>query len=130
MQVLLGLLLLFLAPGDASKNYDVEVTAAPARVGKPATALVRVTTKNGFHVNKDFPTSLQVTAPGDVKLAKAKLEKADAKTFAENEAAFEVKYTAATAGEKKLEATLRFAVCTDKDCFPVKEKLTLTAQVQ
>jgi hypothetical protein len=126
--ILAALLLTMWAPG--AKNYEVQVTADAAKAGKPARATVRLVPKAGFHVNAEFPISLDVKATDDIAISKEKQVKADAKKFSADEATFEVAYTPKSAGDKKLEATFRFAVCTDKDCFPFKEKLTISASVK
>ncbi len=131
MSHLLGLVLapfLLLAPG--AKNYDIQTSAGPASAGKAAKATIKLVTKNGFHVNKDYPIALEVSGSDGVKLAKAKLAKGDVTMTGETEASFEVGFTPAKAGKAQLEATFRFAVCTDKDCFPAKEKLVVALDVK
>lgn len=120
--------LLLLAPG--AKNYDIQASAGPASAGKTGQATVKLVTRNGFHVNKDYPIALDVAGSEGVKVAKARLAKGDVKLTGETEASFDVGFTAGKAGKAQLEATFRFAVCTDKDCFPAKEKVVIPLDVK
>ncbi len=125
---LLAAAFLLLAPG--AKNYDIQTSAGPARAGQAARATVKLVTKNGFHVNKDYPIALDVAGSEGVSVDKAKLAKGDVKLTGETEASFDVGFKAGKAGKAQLEATFRFAVCTDKDCFPAKEKVVIALDVK
>ena len=114
----------------ASDRYDLSATAAAAKVNTHAVAKVSVAPKGAYHMNLQFPVSLKVTAPDGVKLDKDKLTKDDAKRFDKAGLDFEIGFTAASAGKKTLTGELRFAVCTDTDCQPQKESVTITVDVK
>jgi hypothetical protein len=116
------------AVGD-SKPYTLTLNKVSAQKGQPATATVLIKPAAGYHINKDFPTTLKLTPPADVKLDKAQLAKEDA-TLTEKEGSFQVKLTPSTAGSKKIPGELRFAVCTDTTCDPQKTAVTLEVEVK
>ncbi len=105
------------APGDAAVNGQ----AVAKIVVKPA---------DGYHFNKDFPTSLKVTPPDGVDVPKAEQAAADAKKLDETEATFEVAFTPKAAGAKQFNATFKFAVCTATTCDPKREKLAWNVNVK
>ena len=99
-------------------------------MGAAATAKVVLTPTGGYKVNKEFPTALTVVTPAGVELAKAKQVPADATKFADDGAVFDVAFTAREAGDKRFEATFKFAVCTAESCDPKSEKLAWTVAVK
>lgn len=99
--------------------------AAPAEVGKGAqgTAVLEVTPKKGWKLNKEFPTKLTVAEPAGVKVSKKEQTVADAVAFAEKAARWQVQFQADSSGGKDFTGLLKFAVCTDTSCDPKKEAL-------
>jgi hypothetical protein len=69
---------------------------------------VTVTTRAGWHINKDYPWKLVV---GDTKLEKAKFALAET--------------TASVDGAPKGAAVLKGAVCSADQCHPFKKELTI-----
>ncbi|MFO0577880.1 MAG: protein-disulfide reductase DsbD family protein [Polyangia bacterium] len=118
-----------LAGAVGDKPYTLTLNKVTAQKGQPATATVLIKPAAGYHINKDFPTTLKLTPPADVKLDKAQLAKEDA-TLSEKEGSFQVKLTASAAGSKKIPGELRFAVCTDTTCDPQKTAVTLEVEVK
>jgi hypothetical protein len=121
------------APGSHAEGqgFIVDVKLPPsAQVGAAATAKVVLRPTGGYHVNKEFPTNLTVTPPANVDVPKVKQTGADAAKLAEDEAVFEVPFTAKDAGDKRFEATFKFAVCTPETCDPKSEKLAWTVAVK
>jgi hypothetical protein len=118
--------------GDANGKVPcgtIVVTPDPAAAGASGVVHFSLAPKGVFHVNKDFPISLAITAP-DVDLAKPKLAGEDAAKLGTDGAAFDVKYTAKAAGDKAFSAIFRFAVCTERTCVPSVEKLSWTVSVK
>jgi len=115
-------------PGD--DRYALKIDVVEAAVGREGSFNVTVTPKAPWHMNLDFPTSLAITAPDGVTLAKAELRKDDAVTLDENSAAFAVKFTPAAAGEKDLSGKFKFAVCQDEACSPVTEEFQVKLAVK
>ncbi len=114
-------------PRAEGQGFIVEVVApADAPIGATAVARVVLRPTAGYKVNKEFPLALSITAPAGVALDKAKLTAADAAKFADDGASFDVAFTAKDGGDKKFEATFKFAVCTTETCDPKTEKLAWT----
>jgi hypothetical protein len=114
----------------SGQGYQVEVTAPPAAAGKEAVARVTLKAVGGYHVNKEFPYNLKIAAPEGVTLVKAQQGPDDAAKLEELEAAWDVKFTAASAGDKAFTANFRFAVCTETTCDPKVEKLAWNVTVK
>ena len=112
-------------------GFRVTASAVPSKVGAAATAHVAVKAASGYHVNKDFPTSLKLTPTPGVDLPKATLNGHDAGVKV-SEAALDidVPYTAREAGKRTVEGTLSFAVCTATTCDPRKVKVSLTIEAR
>ena len=90
---------------DAPANSDLKVTApATVKTGEAVSATISVTTKNGYHINKEYPWKLTV---GEKKLDK-----------------FSLAETKATlAGAPKGKATLKGAVCSGATCKPFTKEI-------
>ena len=114
------------APQDAPKSerFSLKVTSGKGKVGEAVTMTVDAQAKTVWHFNKDFPTSLKLTAPEGVTLSKDKLKIADASAFGEKAFSFPVKATASKAGKHKIQGTLKFAVCIESTCSMMKEDVT------
>lgn len=99
--------------------------AAPPKVAKGAEATVtlEVVPKEGWKLNKEFPTKLTVVPPAGVKVKKAEQTVADAVAFADKSGKWSVEFQAESAGGKDFTGTIKFAVCTEQSCDPKKEQL-------
>ena len=120
------------APGlaHADDPFKVVVSAPTAKVGEAAVAKVTITPAAGYHMNKDFPTSLKLTPTKGVEVP-AKLAKSDGSVKVEEAAAtFDVKYTASEKGPRTVVGQLSFAVCTATNCDPRKAPVTLNLDVK
>lgn len=106
------------------------VPSGPYAAGKLASFGVSLVPKGEYHVNQDFPMTIAIKAPDGVTLPKAKLEKGDAAEFAEKKARFDVPFTAAAAGEHRVECDINFAVCTPETCVPDERTLALNLAVE
>ncbi len=100
-------------------NYEIATTpqAAPFKVASEGRVDVRLTGRNGYHVNQEYPIELTLQPPAGVKLAKAKLVRADASAFEEAQAVFPIALTPEAAGRKALRGTLNFSVCNPQNCL-------------
>jgi hypothetical protein len=114
---------------DASYKIAIAPPAS-APVGSEAVARVSVTPSAGWHVNKDFPTSLAITAPDGVKVGKAMMDTKDVTKLDDNELAFDVKLVAAKAGTYKVDGEIKFAVCTPDSCDPKYRPIAIQLVVQ
>lgn len=111
-------------------RYALRIDAGDAAVGKEGSVKVTVVPKAPWHMNLDFPTSLALTAPDGVTLAKAELKKGDAAKLDEKSAEFDVKFTPTAAGEKTFNGKFKFAVCQDEACSPVTEEFAVKLAVK
>lgn len=115
--------------GDQSYTLTLD---APDRLARGAEGTVRVSVvpKQGWKMNKEFPTKLEVQAPAGVEVVKAEQRVADAESFQEAGATFAVKFKAGEAGAKAFQAKFKFAVCTDATCDPKKQDLAWVVNVE
>jgi hypothetical protein len=116
------------APGGAmgaDASFKLAVTPAAGPAGSPSVARISVTPSTGWHMNKEYPTKLELTAPDGVTLEKAVLEQADIAKLDDNELSFDVKLVATKAGTYKVDGELKFAVCTPDTCDPKKQTIAL-----
>lgn len=112
-----------------SKPFTVTAAAVTAKRGAPATAKVVFKPAGGFHLNKDFPTSLKLQAPTGVTMARTSFNQADAQ-LSDNEGVFAIALTPNEPGKKVITGTLNFAVCTDNTCNPQKSPVSIEVNVQ
>lgn len=112
------------------ERFALQIEPAEGKVGQENTVLVKVVPKAPWHMNLDFPTSLAVSAPGDVKLSKGDQNKADAVKLSEETAEYAVKFTTDAAGDKAFSGKFKFAVCQDEQCSPVTEELNFRVAVK
>ncbi len=113
----------------AGKPYTLSIAKVSAKKGQPATTQVVIKPAAGYHINKDFPTSLKLNPPAGVTLAKAELKKADAK-LSETEGSFEVTLTADKTGAQTVPGELKFAVCTETTCDPQRSPVAIELDVK
>lgn len=116
-------------PADDRYSLAIEPPAAVA-AGAAGAVKVSIVPKAPWHMNLDYPTSLAVTAPGDVSVAKAEQRKDDAARLDDNGAVFNVEFTAAKAGEASFTGQLKFAVCQEDACAPVTEEIEFKVAVK
>lgn len=117
-------------PRLARDQFNLEAaTDGPLRVGQLGQVKITLTGRNGWHVNQDYPVSVELTAPASVSLAKARLERADATAFDQTHFEFSAPVTPSAAGDAEIRAVVSFAVCTDANCAPYTETLALAAPV-
>jgi hypothetical protein len=118
-------------PRVAGQGFVVEVQPpVSASVGAAAAAQVVLKPTDGYHLNKDFPTHLEVTPPAGCEVDKAKQTPEDAARFEESGAEFAVRFTSRDAGAKRFTASFRFAVCTATTCVPKRETLAWNVDVK
>lgn len=106
------------------------VEAGPYKSGELGHFSVQLEARGIYHINQEFPIEMAFTAGADTALTKAKLERADAAEFGEKTARFDVPFTAKTAGEHRVAANVKFAVCTPETCVPDERNLSLALAVQ
>lgn len=115
-------------PGQ--ERFKLAIRAPEARVGVPDFVQIEVIPQAPWHMNLDFPTSLQMDPPEGVILAKAAQKKSDALQLNDDGAAFKVEFTAQNPGEKRFTGEFKFAVCQDEACAPVTEQVEFKVAVK
>jgi hypothetical protein len=112
-------------------SYVLKVEAPPAKKGQKAVAKVKITPAAGYHMNKEYPTSLVFSAvPTGVTVDKPKLTMKDAAKWEEAGGEFDVAYTAAEAGKKTVTGEIKFAVCSATTCDPKKSNVSFEIDVK
>jgi len=111
----------------ADTSYQVKVEAPAAQKAKKGVAKIHITPGAGFHVNKEYPSSVKVVAPAGVTVDKDKLGPTKVEEAAMD---FEVPYTPTESGKKTFTGELKFAVCSANSCDPKKEALSFTIDVK
>jgi hypothetical protein len=117
-------------PAHGDVSYVLKVDAPAAKKGERAVAHLKITPGAGFHMNKEYPTSLALSPPDGVTLDKSKLTAKDAAKFDEAQAQFDVAYTAAKPGKQTVTGELKFAVCSANSCDPKKSVVRFEIDVK
>jgi hypothetical protein len=140
MQKLVAVVAVFAIPAVAGAQdhnsatvagYVLKIDAPAAKAGQKAVARVHITPGAGYHMNKEYPTSLVfTTVPAGVLVDKVKLTAKDAAKFEEAGAEFDVAYTAAQPGKKVVSGELKFAVCSATTCDPKKSNVSFEIDVK
>ncbi len=119
------------ADGPRAEDDSFVLEARLEEGGYAAGALGRfalvVEGKDGWHLNHDFPVSVELS--GDASFPKASLDKTDAAEFVDERARFDVPFTAA-AGEHEVRAVVAFAMCNPTSCVPKSETVILALNVR
>lgn len=107
----------------------------PYRVGEAGRFRVRLTPRGTYHVNQQFPMTIDVSGPDGVQLPSRHLEAGggrglvDAEAFDEERAHFAVPVTPSSEGDHRVTARVNFAVCTPEACMPDERTLALVLPV-
>jgi hypothetical protein len=104
--------------------------AGPYKAGELARFVVKLEPHGVFHVNQEYPIEIALKGDADTNFPKASLTRADASQFDEKSARFDVPFTAQAAGDHKLLANIKFAVCTAENCVPDERDLALVVAVK
>lgn len=114
------------APRVEKPEYVVELVA-PKTIehGQAATATVRVSTRAGYHVNGEYPTSFRLDASAGVTTAQKSVDKkqfalaACAAPHAQDACSAEAKvaFTVDKAGDAKVSGVVAFGVCDAERCL-------------
>jgi len=118
-------------PVIAESSFELRATApGPFHTGQLGRFGISLTPRGHYHVNRDFPMKVTVTAPSGVTVPKNVLERADAAELSEQRARFDVPFTPSAAGDHRVQARVEFAVCTPENCVPDERTLALVLPVQ
>lgn len=106
------------------RGQEQYTAGALAQVG------VHIDCQGDWHLNEDFPTSVQIEAVDGLGLAQTSLNKGGAAEFGESSARFDVPFTPTAAGEHQVQARVSFAVCSEQSCVPKTHTVALAVNVQ
>ncbi len=116
---------------QAETSFSVKAEAPAVTAGQKASFKVEIVPGAGFHMNKEYPTTLTVKEiPTGVKVETLKFSAKEAVRFVETGAEFQVPFTANEKGKKVISGELKFAVCSANSCDPKKQPFTLTIDVR
>jgi len=97
-------------------GYEIQASSPDVRVGAFGTITLDLRAADGRKINDDYPIKIAVAAPDGLAVAKATLESADAVARDERHAAFAIGVAGTSAGDRRLDLDIRFAVCSDVAC--------------
>jgi hypothetical protein len=124
------------SPADAPSSVEEStfslklVSAGPYKAGELSRFVVNLEPRGEFHVNQEYPIEISLKSSDDsTSFPKASLARPDAAQFDEKKARFDVPFTAKAAGDHKILANVKFAVCTDENCVPDERDLALAVAV-
>jgi hypothetical protein len=119
-------------PRVAQEGYTVELSGAegPLRAGELTQLALVIEGQGEWHINQDFPFGVDVQVPDGVQLPKDSFGKDDAASFADEGARVDVPMTPTEAGEHRVQAEVRFAICNPESCIPKTETVALALQVE
>jgi hypothetical protein len=106
------------------------VPGGPYAVGQLGSFAVSLKPRGEYHINQDYPITVSMSPATGVNLPRSEFKKADAAVFGEKLARFDVPLTPQQKGAQRLEANVRFAVCTPETCIPDERTLALVLTVQ
>ena len=106
------------AGGESAENYRLELKHPQSiAANKMGEIYIKIIPTNGYKMNEQAPLSIAFKYPAEgIKLAKEKLLKSDALVPGAKEPEFKNQIEGLKAGEYEIEATLKFVICTEKDC--------------
>lgn len=112
-------------------GFEVVVTAPPSvRQASAVAVTLALVAKDGRKLNEDYPFRIDVSAPADVRVPKARLARADALAFSVKGATFQIGMTPNAAGSKQIQLEIRFAMCTDVNCEPYRRTINVPLHVR
>ena len=120
-------------PSERVDDPTFELAAKPAgpyAPGKLASFAVSLKPRGEYHINQDFPMSVTLEPSAGLEFPKPRLGKPEAAEFGEKLARFDVPFTPKAAGAHKVEAKVKFAVCTPENCVPDERTLAVVLPVE
>ena len=112
-------------------SFELALTPSGSySVGKVASFALSLTPRGEYHINQEYPIGFSLHGSDGLNLPKTEFKKADAATFNLKQARFEVPVTPQKAGPQRVEANVKFAVCTAENCVPDERTLALVLPVQ
>ncbi|MDH5671652.1 MAG: hypothetical protein OEZ06_05845 [Myxococcales bacterium] len=117
---------------DKAEDPSFEMQLSPVgtyAAGKLGTAQLSLKPRGEYHINQEYPISIDLKGSDGMTLPKQTLGKDEAASFGDKEAKFDVPFSCEKAGEHRIEALVKFAVCTPETCVPDERTLALNVAV-
>lgn len=115
----------FAGAAFAAEGYSLSVSPGKGKANEKITSVIKVNSKGAYHINKEYPHKVTLTAPEGVSLESAKVK---GSVDSETSLSFTVVSTSSDAGKKDIAAEVKFAVCTETTCEPQVAKVTLSVE--
>jgi len=112
--------------------YEIKRSDVKVAPGAKGTATVTIAVKAPWHVNvkgDGAPLTLKLTPDAGLKVDKEKMELGDLADKNQSAPRFDIGVVGAEAGKKTINAELRFVMCQETACKPVKEKFAMNVEV-
>jgi hypothetical protein len=104
--------------------------AGPYKAGELSRVVVHLEPRGIFHINQEYPVEISFSSDAATTFPKPNIAKSDAAQFDEKKARFDVPFTPNAAGDHKVLANVKFAVCTAENCVPDERDLALAVAVK
>lgn len=115
----------FAGAAFANEGFTISVNGGKGKANEKVTSVITIKSQGEYHINKEFPHKVTVTAPEGVTVESAKVK---GNVDSDTQLSFKVVTTSSAAGKKDISASIRFAVCTETTCNPQDEKVTITVE--
>jgi hypothetical protein len=113
-----------------AKPYALTVKGPSAgKVGAALAATIQVTPKGEYKMNLEFPTKLRVSGPAAASPQQLELTAKQATKLTKAELLLRPAFKVSAAGSHTFKGTLRFSVCTEKQCEIKTEPVSWTVAV-
>ena len=115
----------------AGASFALSVEGPPVgQANQELVATVRVTPMNGYKVNLEYPTKLQIKGPAAATPREQTLTRAKAVKHSEAGILFRPAFKISAAGSHSFEGAIRFSVCTKSQCEIKNEKVKWVATAE
>ncbi len=119
------------ADGADAGGYRIQIEVTPSKKSQKSVAKIHIAPAAGYHVNKEYPTSMTLLdVPAGILVDRLKQTAKDAVKLEEAGAEFDVSFTADATGKKVIAGELKFAVCSASSCDPKLAKLSIPVEVK
>jgi hypothetical protein len=116
--------------GGKGKSFDLTVKGLSfGKGGASAVAAIQVIPKGGYKMNLEFPLKLKVSGPPAAKPRELEMTAKQATKLTKALLIMKPVFTLTTPGAHAFKGTLRFSICTEKQCEIKTETLTWTTTV-
>lgn len=119
------------AAAPAGDTYEIKTADASTTSGGKGSAGLTILGKNGWHINKQAPVFVTLAPQEGLALEKMKLSRADAATFTDEKAVFDIPVQATTEGHgrRTIQADARFVMCQATACQIARQQVTLNVDI-